>query len=192
MSVRLTIASVSRTTSQAVEGPISEAARKIWSEEITTAQAAIKKIGGAIPNDAEFSDGFLTATVSKPALARYYLRTIERAAKNEEHPSHIPNEDASTVTLEHVFPSNPKEKWPDFDESDSQTYLKHIGNLALLVSSDNQLAGSESFKTKCAVYEKSTFVTTEMISRYSEWTPDQIRARQESLKNYALAAWPMS
>jgi hypothetical protein len=192
MSVRLTIASVSRTTSQAVEGPIAETARKIWSEDITTARAAVKSIGSAIPNDAVFSDGFLTATVAKPALARYYLRTIERAAKNEESPSHIPNEDASTVNLEHIFPSNPYNNWPEFDESESQTYLKRIGNLALLVASDNELAGSESFEVKSKIYSNSTFVTTEMISSYEKWIPDSIRSRQRSLMEYALRAWPLS
>ena len=192
MSVRLTLASASRPTSMAVEKPISEAAIQIWDDKFTKASQVIENLSSVIPNDPVFESEFNSATVSKPHLARYYLRAIERAFKNEPNPSHIPNEDPSSVTLEHVLPYHPQGNWPEFNTEEQQAYKNRIGNLALLKSQDNTDLASGGFSEKSRIYKESAFGTTEMIHKYSNWNVESIQSRQEKLCKWALLAWPMS
>ncbi len=191
MSVRLTLASASRPTSMAVEKPLSEAAQKVWLCEFTTAKAVINNLTGIIPNDSEFRDEFMSATVSKAAIARYYLRTLERTYKREENPCHIPNEDPSSVTLEHILPLQNHENWPAFSAEEAHAYRKRIGNLALLKSKENSNIGSSGFAKKSETYKNSTFATTEMISEYKEWNSESISDRQSILCDLAVKAWPL-
>ena len=191
MSVRLTIASASRPTSRAVEGPISETAIRIWQGELTQSQHIIKALSKVTPNDSIFRDQFLSATVSKPKFARYYLRAIERAYKGERNPSHILSENPSSINLEHILPVNPNGNWSQFSEEDVEAYANRIGNLALLKPVDNSKIGSGGFEAKKIVYQGCGFETTKMVSKYNDWNPNNIADRQRILFNYALKAWPI-
>ena len=192
MSVRLTLASASRPTSMSVEKPIAETAQKIWAKEYTQTDQAISNLSSVIPNDSVFRDEFLSATVSKPHLARYYLRTLERAFKGETNPSHIPNEDPLSVTLEHILPQNPGQNWPNFTDEEVQAYRNRLGNLALLKSQENSDLKSYGFKEKSAIYKNSPFKTTEMIHGYAVWDIDSIAKRQKILCDLAIKAWPIA
>jgi hypothetical protein len=112
--VRLMIASSTRTGS--VEEGLSESGLKVFSGQITTTaelKAALKQL---TPGDAQFAAAFEIATVSNRKLARYYLRSLEMAAKSESEPWHIPNDDRSTINLEHVLPERPDGNWPQFSD----------------------------------------------------------------------------
>src|SRR6266852_1610187 len=43
-----------------------------------------------VPNDPEFEAAFATARVSRPHLARYYLRALEKTAKGISQPEYAP------------------------------------------------------------------------------------------------------
>lgn len=130
-------------------------------------------------------------TVSRAAFARYYLRSLEMAAKNESTPWFIPNDDRQTINLEHVLPEDPKGAWTEFDEETSKIYLKRMGNLALLLAKSNSDLGSKDFKAKKAVYKDSPYVLTSQIADAPKWGPTQIRERQKGLADLALKAWPL-
>jgi hypothetical protein len=72
------------------------------------------------PNDEKFRLAFETVTVSKTALARYYLRSLEMAQKREPNPWFIPNDDRQTINLEHVLPMKPDNSWNNFDQDTAQ------------------------------------------------------------------------
>lgn len=64
------------------------------------------------------------ATVSNRKLARYYLRSMELAAKDEAESWHIPNDDRSTINLEHVLPEKPEGNWPQFNDDQVRLHYK--------------------------------------------------------------------
>jgi Protein of unknown function (DUF1524) len=130
--------------------------------------------------DEEFKKAFEIATVSKAAFARYYLRSLEMAAKNKTTPWFIPNDDRQTINLEHVLPEQREGNWPQFDEETAKIYIKKIGNLALLLAKSNSDLKSSDFKSKKAVYKRSPYELTRMISKASDWTKDSIAARQKA------------
>jgi hypothetical protein len=189
IGVRLIIAS--RTTTQSVEKPLGDVAKQVWNEEISDCNLMIEALSKAIPNDQQFQDAFEDATVSKPQFARYYLRSLERVAKDEPDPWLIPNDDANTITLEHVLPLKPMEHWPEWEEDEVKTYSKRIGNMVLLKSQDNSEIRSKGFSIKRKHFKESPYETTSMVGAEKKWLPQNVIDRQKKLAILALKAWPL-
>ena len=187
VSVRLMIASSTRTGS--VEEGLAEAAHKIFSRNITTADDLKRQLASLTPSDATFLTAFENATVSNRKLARYYLRSMELSAKGEREPWHIPNDDRSEINLEHVLPEKPEGNWPKFSDDEVKLYYKRIGNLCLLRATDNSTAKSASFATKAPVYANSPYELTKQISTTEDWTVVEIADRQKTLAPIAVTTW---
>lgn len=189
MAVRLMIASSTRTGS--VEEGIASAAHKIFTGAIATVSDLKTELKSLVPVDGTFSVAFEIATVSNRKLARYYLRSLEMAAKEEAEPWHIPNDDRSTINLEHVLPENPDGSWPQFSDDQAKLYYKRIGNLALMRASDNSDLKSAGFTVKKPTFAKSPYVLTKQIADAEVWRAEEIIARQKTLAAYAVKAWPI-
>lgn len=189
IGVRLIIAS--RTTTQSVEKPLGDIAMRVWTEEIADSKSLIAALSLSIPNDQEFKEAFERATVSKAQLARYYLRSLERVAKEEPDPWLIPNDDANTITLEHVLPQKPETNWPQWSEDEMKAYAKRIGNMVLLTAQSNSTLKSKPFAEKRESLAASPYETTSMAGEQTEWLPAQVLGRQAKLAELALKAWPL-
>ncbi|MEX1154587.1 DUF262 domain-containing protein [Parvibaculum sp.] len=189
IGVRLIIAS--RTTTQSVEKPLGDVAQKIWGGQINDSKGMVEALSGAIPNNEQFKEAFEVATVSQPKFARYYLRSIERAAKEETAPWLIPNDDPDTITLEHVLPIKPEGNWPDWTDEEVKAYSKRIGNMVLLMAQSNSELKSKSFDEKKPILAVSPYETTRMLGAESRWLPENVRQRQLKLAELALTAWPL-
>jgi hypothetical protein len=187
--VRLLIASSTRSGS--VEEPMAEAARLVLKGGIADSIMLKKNLAHIVPVDEQFRQAFEVANVSKAALARYYLRSLEMAAKNESAPWFIPNDDKQAINLEHVLPERPEDNWPQFEEDKLRVYSKRIGNLALLLAKSNSDLRSADFKTKKKVYKASPYELTRQISTVPVWDEVQIAERQRGLAGLALKAWPL-
>ena len=98
LSVRLMIASSTRTGT--VEEGLAAAAHKIFLGSIATSEDLKRELASLTPTDVRFSAAFENATLSNRKLARYYLRSMELAAKDEGEPWHIPNDDRNIINLE--------------------------------------------------------------------------------------------
>lgn len=166
------------TRSGSVETPFATAAHKVQKGEIKTADELRAELKGAIPIDAIFRAEFERANVSKPALGRYYLRAVERVAKEEPDPFYLPTDDPRNVNLEHILPKKVTKGWRQFSEEERALYCNRIGNLALLLTSSNSDIRSDDFENKRAVYGATPYETTAMIARASDWTPLAIQERQ--------------
>ncbi|OPH82898.1 DUF262 domain-containing protein [Nitrobacter vulgaris] len=189
IGVRLIIAS--RTTTQSVEKPLGDIALKIWKEEIKDSKGVVVALAPSIPNDQQFKEAFESATVSNAQFARYYLRSLERVAKEEPEPWLIPNDDANIITLEHVCPQKPEANWPSWTADDVKAYVKRIGNMVLLTAQANSTLKSSSFADKQTQLSQSPYETTSMVGENSRWLPEDVVARQKRLADLALKAWPL-
>lgn len=189
LGVRLMIASSTRTGS--VEEGLAEAAHKIYKGEITRLSELKRALSGITPTDETFRNAFENAKVSNRKLARYFLRSLEMAAKNESEPWHIPNDDRNVINLEHVLPVKPEDNWPQFTPDEVKMYCRRIGNLALLRASVNSHIKSASFDEKKPSFEGSPYELTSQIASSDEWTTEQIIERQKTLATLAVIAWPI-
>lgn len=186
--VRIIIASSTRSGS--IEQQCGKTAKLITDGNISTAKGLQDSIKSIIPNDDQFRDAFEIATVSQAKFARYYLRSLEMAAKGEPDPYLLPNDDAGAINLEHILPQKPLNEWPEFNEEDVRTYSRRIGNMALLKAKANSTLQSSNFDTKKAAFKGSPYATTDMIAHEAKWGIEQITSRQKYLASLALKAWP--
>jgi len=189
LGVRLMIASSTRTGS--VEEGLAGAAHKMFAGDISSAADLKTELKGITPGDGTFLPAFELARVSNRKLARYYLRSLELVSKGEDQPWHIPNDDRSTINLEHVLPDKPGRNWPQFTEEQVKLYRNRIGNLALILARDNSAAKSAGFSEKKPIYAKSPYMLTRQLADVDDWTSDEIIARQKTLAKLAAKTWDL-
>lgn len=189
LSVRLMIAGSTRTGS--VEEGIAATGNKIFSGKTTDTAKLKADLKALTPTDGVFASAFENASVSNRKLARYYLRSMELASKNEAEPWHIPNDDKTAINLEHVLPEKPEGNWPQFSDEQVRLFYKRIGNLCLLRASDNSTAKSAGFNIKKPILAKSPYVLTKQIADATDWGWEDIVDRQKALAPIAVKAWPI-
>jgi hypothetical protein len=187
LSVRLMIASSTRSAS--VEEPLANVARDVYAGDVPTADALRNELARITPNDELFRIEFEKARVSNARLARYFLRSLEMTAGNEQEPWFIPQPSPEVINLEHVLPKNPLENWPQFSEDEASRYTTRLGNQALIRASDNSDLKSLSFVDKKPVYEASPYILTKEIAASADWTTDAVDGRQQRLADLAVRTW---
>ena len=120
--------------------------------------------------------------MSRPHLARYYLRALDKTLKRDPAPEYVANEDEREINLEHVMPLQPSAEW-DIDEEAGQIAQRLLGNMVLLKASENSSLGNKSFDEKKKVYKESAYAITNPVAKYKHWTLDEIRQRQGNGKD---------
>ena len=84
-----------------------ESAKKVTEGSPPAATGCSQRVRNRGSGDLAFQQAFAVANVRRSWLARYYLRALERAKRNEAQPELVPNQDVDEVNLEHVLPRNP-------------------------------------------------------------------------------------
>ena len=189
LSVRLIIAGSTRSGS--VEVPVATASNLVFTGKLTTAQELKEKLADITPSDAEFRSEFEIARITGSRFARYYLRSLEMAAKGEGEPWFIPNDDRAIINLEHILPKKPLGNWPEFSQEEALLWTHRLGNQVLMRASDNSDLQSDGFAAKKIIYEKSPYVLTSQIAQASVWNTDAIAQRQRTLADLAIKTWPI-
>lgn len=187
-SVRFLIVGGAR--SGRVEEALNLSAFKVTKGQIARAQDLLTALSPVLPTDAEFEQSFSEATVSSHALARYYLRSLEKKEQNDPEPEFVPNEE-TIITLEHILPENPGANWPAIDSAVASAVYKRIGNLVLLPVSENGDLGNKSFADKKPAFKDSGYLLTKEVEKAATWGVAEIKSRQERLAKLALKTWPL-
>jgi Protein of unknown function DUF262/Protein of unknown function (DUF1524) len=166
----------------------SDQAKRVNDGQLRSSADLAGSMRSVVPTDVQFEQAFLDATVSKAALARFYLRALEESERGGS-PPFIPNPAEEIVNLEHVLPEKPSPNWEVSDEM-LRTYRRRLGNLALLGSQENNDLADLPFPEKRAVYAISEFRLTKMIADNTIWRAEEIEQRQRYLAGLAVRAWP--
>ena len=193
-SVRLMIAGGAKSAgrSGSVEAVLTDAAKDVSAGEITTAEQLLSSLNAIVPKDEKFSDEFAKARVTRIALARYYLRSLEQAAKEEPEPWHIPNDDPAVINLEHILPRKPGDAWPEFSPDAAEAAYRRLGNMCLLQATTNSNLKSAPFSEKVETYADSPYSLTSQVADADRWSTGHIQARQAQLAALAAKTWPLS
>ena len=96
-----------------MEARYAELGRSVRNGDIKNVGELAARAQQFVPGDAAFRSQFAVATVSKVALARYYLRKLELVADGKKEVEKVPN---PALTLEHVLPERPGDNYPQFTE----------------------------------------------------------------------------
>lgn len=169
----------------------SRRANEIGTGKIKKARELRDAMAQYIPTDEEFEQAFAVARISRPWLARYLIRAIEKNRRELPSPEFIENEDVKDVNLEHILPEVPGEEW-DVEGDVAEASRNLLGNQALLASSKNVEIANRSFEEKRKVFATSFYKTTQEIAEFSKWTRDEILERQRALAASALKTWTLT
>lgn len=166
-------------------------AKEVGTRQITKAHELRKAMDAYVPSDTEFEEAFAVARVSRPHLARYYLRAMEKTKKALPDPEYVPNEDVSDVNLEHILPVKPSSDW-DIKPDAAQAAHRLLGNMLLLKTRKNTDLGNSRFEVKKAEYKKSGYDLTRDVAKHATWTIEDIRDRQREMAKLAVKTWPLT
>lgn len=169
-----------------MEAKYAELGRGMRGGDIKNVKALAEAAQTFVPGDNEFKSQFAVATVSKVALARYYLRSLELAKGAKDKIEKIPN---PNLTLEHVLPEKPGENYPQFSTDAKKLYTRRLGNLTLLTHKINSDLKSAPFSAKREEYAKSELEITSSLASVPEWTPEAIDERQSAMAESAVKIW---
>jgi hypothetical protein len=171
-----------------LEEKYTEAANRISTGQIKSATGLLEFLRPAVPNDTEFKAAFAYARVPQPHLARYYLRALEMAKKNDPNAEWQPSEE-KRITLEHVLPENPSNEWP-IKPDVVESLVDRLGNLALLNKRVNKKIANRYITVKGPQYDSSYAFTKELKS-HTEWAQKEIDERQKRMAQLAVKTWPL-
>lgn len=165
-------------------------AKEVGKKEVTKARDLREAMKKYVPSDSEFEQAFAVARVSRPHIARYYLRALEKTQKQLPQPEYVANEDVAAITLEHVMPLEPGRGWkvsPDV----ARAAQKLLGNMALVRESVNRDLGNRPFSEKRPVLDGSGYDLTRWVAEHDEWDLPQIQERQARMAKLAVQTWTL-
>ncbi|MBF9252162.1 DUF262 domain-containing protein [Pontibacter sp. 172403-2] len=166
-------------------------ANRIHTGEIKSTVDLKKEGSSIVPNDGTFKSAFETVRVGTAKLAKYYLRSLETTASEQDDPEFLPNND-SVINLEHIMPSSIDEKkWPNVSKSDAEAYLKRLGNMCLLKAKKNSDIGNLSFDHKKQTYKESAYQLTNQLASLDVWDIEAIENRQKVMADLAVKTWAL-
>ena len=186
-SVRALLSGVPSGT---LEGYYSRNAYDITKGKITKANQVKSDMTKIVPDDNRFKLAVSTANVANQALARYYLRALQRCADGEHEPQYIPNP-GPEVTLEHILPANPGKGWEHFTSEGQKANVNRLGNLVLLTGTVNSKIGNVKYSDKKPALLASQFSLTKEAGAFEKWGTAEIAKRQERLAELAVKTWPL-
>ncbi len=170
------------------EGVYNRAARRIFSRAITKAAQVERELKEIYPSDEEFVGAFSTKTLNTKRsrkLVRYILYSLENQIASQAY-----NYEDDFGTIEHILPENPVPEWEQsFKPEEQSSFIFRLGNYTLLEPSKNsQDCQNSLYVEKLPVYQTSKYQITNRIN-YPEWTPSQVRSRQEQMAKWAKSVW---
>lgn len=131
-----------------------------------------------------------------PDLCRYVLWLYEEhlakklgaGATVDEHERTAIWKKRASDSIEHIFPQN---TWgaAGWQGKMRPKHVGRIGNLLLLPIVLNQQAKTKSFAEKKAIYETHNLRMVKEVCQESDWTLDQIDARESSIIDWAKTRW---
>ena len=143
------------------------------------------------PSNEEFREALtekdLYLTIRSKGV-KYLLYALE---EKSPFPKGLPEYTDETITIEHVMPQTPTERWKGYlsssDLESYEVYLHRLGNLAL--TNYNSEMSNKSFDEKKEIYKGSKFYYTTKLSDVSKWSSAVISKRGGELADAALKVW---
>jgi hypothetical protein len=186
-SVRSLIGGVPSGT---LEGYYGRAAVAISQGKTTTVKQLVSDMANVIPDDKKFAAAAENASVANANLARYYLRALQRQADGAKEPQYVPNE-GSEITLEHILPQRPGDKWKHLAPEQCKANYNRLGNQALLTGTINSKLGNEEYSVKKPALLTSEYSLAREAGGYQQWSLVEIGQQQARMAKLAVLTWPI-
>jgi hypothetical protein len=165
--------------------------KKLWEDtsENRTADAVARKIKERStvtwPDDEFVARSIKTRALYGSAVAPFVIRQYDESLGGD-----VP---VNPSQIEHVLPRNPDETWDDVFDKDQRQKMTHLwANLIPLSSAMNSDLTNAGYAIKRPIYEADAMFKSarEFAKVHSDWTPEHLQERSETLVKWALVRWP--
>jgi uncharacterized protein with ParB-like and HNH nuclease domain len=172
------------------EDVYNKAAIKISSENVSTIAEIAHSIRSLYPSDNDFKNDFSTKSLSTKRgkkIVRYILFGIENHLSQNDY-----DFEDNPATIEHILPENGNENYlHNFPPAVHDSVVYRIGNYTILEDDKNRACETLPFSEKKEIYQMSQYEMSKQINN-SDWTPNSIDRRQNTLANQASSVWRIS
>ncbi len=128
---------------------------------------------------------FLRTTFDSNNQAKFLLSHFENQLRDD-----MQIESPRKVHLEHILPQNPSPgEWVQWGDEDADLYKSRLGNMCLLLASDNISVSNLGFDTKKQAYSRSSLLLTRSLVESENWSVEDVKNRQESFFPMMLEIW---
>lgn len=157
-----------------------------YSSGNVTVDEICQTIKKSTPSNEILRPKFKTYRIKNDNEGKMLLKAMHDTLYNNGESMVVP--DNKVIHLEHIMPQT-KGKWP-VDETIRAQYVQYLGNTTLLLWSKNLSIKNKLFdEKKDKAYSKSDIVYTREIVKEKEWTPVQIKKRQNRLYKDFIRVW---
>ncbi len=139
------------------------------------------------PDDQTFFNAFEFHKIPSrqtPKKIRFILAAIESYLGNKTS--------ENDISLEHICPYNPNEKWSSAFGEGYEEVKDRLGNMILLPKQTNRDIDTKPFTEKKAVYAASGFKLAEKAASYEEWNKQSVDYFQNWMAKQATQTWQIS
>lgn len=179
---------IANASSTSFEDEVYQLAKDIVDTEDSIMRGC-EKLGTYMLDDNRFKAAFVERQITRQKTAKFVLASLENhlIRKQAKGNKILVVGTSREVHLEHVYPKKPAapEPW-----AASGQQVSRLGNMTLLGQKEGQGLGNSDFATKLGGYTQSQFKITKQLQQYDEWSPDQIKHRQEWMSEVACEVWP--
>jgi uncharacterized protein with ParB-like and HNH nuclease domain len=169
------------------ENIYNQTAQKIFKGGIKTIREIRQEMKPIYPDDDQFTSAFsskILNTKQNKKIIRYILYALENQMAATDR-----NYEDESGTIEHILPENPSQEWEaSFNIEDQPNYIYRLGNYTLLETGKNKECHNRYYPDKLPIYKTSQYQMTKSFD-YPEWSPSQLRRRQQKMGNIASAIW---
>lgn len=136
--------------------------------------------------ESDFSEKVIrTADSRAKLLVRYILCALEKQLSGRDYEFY-----SDSFNIEHILPQNAPDEWGEFTYDEINALVYRLGNMTLLQNGENRELGTEQYKQKRIVFEKSHFeITRKLAESNAEWTPESISMWQRWMAKQAKTIW---
>lgn len=140
----------------------------------------------SFPSDGLFGEAVKDSNLYERRICRYVLEEYERGTAAGDILEIYP-----PITVDHVAPRSLKGEWADVFKG-YEHVIHTWANLVPLSNEANSTKGAMTWeRARQALEHETVFSTTRRLyALHSQWGPEEVKARSEDLREWALLRWP--
>jgi hypothetical protein len=169
-----------------------DAAVRIRSRAVTDTEGVLETLKTLVPGDEQFRAALQAASAPNAALTRYLLSVFERLLSHQEDPYLISSAELRDYVVQRILPASGGAGWNAFESEDVVTWSRRLGNFVLRNRGENVRSTSRVWADLRQELAQSNIESNRRLAEIADWTPDEIRGRQEMLADLAVTIWPVN
>jgi hypothetical protein len=182
---------ISGLANNLLESTYRSVSKRIAGNQLQTLHDVLQELKPVYVADDQFSQAFASKSITTHGRGNRVVRNILFALERQVNNVHL-NTESPEYSIEHILPESPQDRWPHVSADDHADLVFRLGNLSLLLTSQNRDIGNAAWSDEKPVMMASSFAITRRAGDAKEWDEAQIDGRQNWMAGLAKSVWRVS